>query len=303
MRIGIVARRTRTMDGMLEQGLAAERAGLHTLWASNVFDFDALTVAALWAVRTSSIEIGTAVVPMQTRHPYAMAQQAMSVAHVAKSRFTLGIGASHESVVKGMWGLSYRGAASLAKEYIAILRALMRDGRVDHRGEHYDVHAGIDPTPPIEVPILLAALGPRMVNLAGRDADGLLTWLAGPRVIAEEIVPVASEAAAKAGRSSPRIVAGLPVAITADIAGARSRIARSFQSYARLPAYQRALQSEGVDGAADVALIGDEAAVGERIMRLGTIGVTDVLVSLQTLPKDPEDLERSVGALGRIARS
>ena len=126
-------------------------------------------------------------------------------------------------------------------------------------------------------PILVAALAPKMLALAGREADGTITWMTGLRTVREHTVPRIREAAAAAGRPAPRVVVGLPVAVTRDVAAARASAARGFQIYGALPSYRRMLDLEGAAGPDDVAIVGDESAVGEELDRLAEAGATDFL--------------------------
>jgi alkanesulfonate monooxygenase SsuD/methylene tetrahydromethanopterin reductase-like flavin-dependent oxidoreductase (luciferase family) len=103
--------------------------------------------------------------------------------------------------------------------------------------------------------------------------------MTGPKTLREHTIPRIREAASSAGRPAPRIVVGLPVAVTDDPAAAREAAARIFQVYGGLPSYRAMLDREGAEGPADVALVGDEAAVGERIAALRGIGVTDFLAA------------------------
>ncbi|MCW5889683.1 MAG: TIGR03564 family F420-dependent LLM class oxidoreductase [bacterium] len=283
MRIGIgigsLSGGPATLDDVIAQAQAAERDGFASCWLANIFDLDAILGAALCARATERIEVGTAVVPTYPRHPVAMAQQAISAAAAARGRFTLGIGLSHQMVIDTMLGMSWDKPYTHCREYLAVLRPLLHEGRVDFDGTQYRVHAPLalpGATPP---PILLAALAPKMLALAGRQAEGTVTWMTGPQTIREHTAPRIREAAAAAGRPAPRIVVGLPVAVTREVAAARESASRIFQIYGHLPSYRAMLDREGAGGPADVALVGDEAAVGEQLERLVAAGATDFLAA------------------------
>ena len=197
-----------------------------------------------------------------------MAQQALSAQAIAGGRFTLGIGLSHQIVIEGMFGLSFAKPYSHMKEYLAVLGPLIRTGSVSHAGEEYRVNAQLAVPGATPCPILVAALAPKMLALAGREADGTITWMTGMRTIREHTVPRIREAAAAAGRPAPRVVVGFPIAVTRDVAAARESAARVFQIYGALPSYRRMLDLEGAAGPGDVAIVGDESPVGEELDRL-----------------------------------
>ena len=142
-----------------------------------------------------------------------------------------------------------------------------------------------------------------MLALAGRETDGTITWMTGPRTVRDHTVPRICEAASAAGRPAPRIVVGLPVAVTTDVATARESAARGFQIYGMLPSYRSMLDREGAEGPADVAIVGDESAVGEALGRLAEAGATDFLAVPFNVHGDPGVLERTRALLVRLAGS
>ncbi len=283
MRIGIgigeVSGSSVTIDDLVGQTQAAERDGFASAWFANIFGVDAILAAAICGRATSRIEVGTAVVPTYPRHPTAMAQQALSASAAARGRFTLGIGLSHQLVIEGMFGLSFAKPYSHMREYLAVLAPLLREGTVDYKGEEFRVQAAFSVTGATPPPLLVAALAPRMLGLAGSVADGTITWMTGPRTLREHTIPTINEAAAKAGRGTPRVVVGLPIAVADDVAAAREIAGRAFQVYGTLPSYRAMLDREGVASPGDVAIVGDESAVGEQIAHLAEIGVTDLLAT------------------------
>jgi len=230
-----------------------------------------------------------------------MAQAALSAQAVARGRFTLGIGLSHQVVIETMLGLSFAKPYSHMREYLAVLAPLIRSGSVQFAGEEFRVAANLSVPGATPCPILLAALAPRMLALAGREGDGTITWMTGPRTIREHTVPRIREAAAKAGRPAPRIVVGLPVAVTRDAAAARESAGRGFEIYGMLPSYRAMLDREGAEGPAEVAIVGDESAVGEELERLADGGATDFLAVPFRVEGDPEAVERTRALLIRLA--
>lgn len=275
--IGDIAGRPAELDALVDQAKQAEAAGFSSAWIANIFGFDALTAAAICARETTRIELGTAVVPSYPRHPFAMAQQAASANAAARGRLALGIGLSHQLVIEAMFGLSYAKSYSHMKEYLAVLAPLIRTGKADFDGDMFRVHAALDVPGAKPFPLLIAALAPKMLALAGSVADGTITWMTGPKTLRDHTVPSIRKAAADAGRPAPRVVAGLPVAVSDDPAQARELAGKQFRVYGALPSYRAMLDREGAEGPADVAIVGDEAAVSAQIQALAAIGVTDFM--------------------------
>jgi 5,10-methylenetetrahydromethanopterin reductase len=283
MRIGIgigeIAGTTGTIENLIAQAKQAEADGFASGWFANIFSMDAIIAATVCATATSRIELGTAVVPTYPRHPVAMAQAALSAAAISRGRFSLGIGLSHQIVIEGMLGLSFAKSYSHMREYLAVLGPLVRTGQVSFAGEEFRVNANMAVPGASPCPILVAALAPKMLALAGRETDGTITWMTGPKTLREHTVPRICEAAAAAGRPTPRVVVGLPIAVTTNVAAARASAAKSFQVYGMLPSYRAMLDREGAEGPANVAIVGDESAVRGALAELREAGVTDYLAA------------------------
>lgn len=305
MRIGIgigdIAGSPAGMDDLVAQAKRAEADGFASGWFANIFGADAILAAAICGRETSRIELGTAVVPTYPRHPVALAQAALSAQAAARGRFALGIGLSHQVVIETMLGLSFAKPYSHMREYLAVLAPLIRAGSVQFAGDEFRVAANMAVPGATPCPILVAALAPRMLALAGREADGTITWMTGPRTIREHTAPRICEAATKAGRPAPRIVVGLPVAVTSETAAARESAARGFQIYGMLPSYRAMLDREGAEGPADVAIVGDESDVAEQLGRLADAGTTDFLAVPFRVEGDPDAVERTRALLIRLA--
>ncbi|HVW79836.1 MAG TPA: TIGR03564 family F420-dependent LLM class oxidoreductase [Mycobacteriales bacterium] len=272
--------------------IAAEQAGFASVWvAQPPDDFDALTAVTLMGRVTSRIELGTAVLPIQTRHPIAMAHQALSTQAVCEGRLTLGIGPSHHWVVEDMLGLSYDKPARLVRSYLEVLeKAFAGPGPVDVENEHFRVHNPLAVTDITPTPILLAALAPLMLKIAGAHTDGTILWMADERTIGEHIVPNITKAAAEAGRPAPRVVAGVPVTLCRadEVDGARewARGAMSHSEYS--PNYERLLEHGDAKDAGDFLVAGDESAVRKSLERYRDAGVTDFSVRLLPYGKSRE---------------
>ena len=225
MRIGIFGGDAANgpIDKVIDEARAAADGGFATFWLPQIFGLDALTALAVVGREVPGIELGTAVVPSYPRHPAMLAQQALTTQAVIGGRLALGIGLSHQLVIEGMYGMSFDKPLRHMREYLSILAPIIRDGAASFAGETLTGHVGIDIKGATPCPILLAALGPKMLELAGTVGDGTLTWMTGPATIANHVVPTINAAAEGAGRPEPRIGVGLPVCVTDDIAGARAR--------------------------------------------------------------------------------
>jgi 5,10-methylenetetrahydromethanopterin reductase len=299
--IGDIGGAPADVPGLVAQAKRAEADGFASGWFANIFGMDAIMAAALCARETSRIELGTAVVPTYPRHPIAMAQQALSAQAAANGRFTLGIGLSHQVVIEMMFGLSFAKPYSHMKEYLAVLAPLIRSGSASHQGSEYRVAASLSVPGATPCPILVAALAPKMLALTGAEADGTITWMTGVKTLREHTVPRIREAAAAAKRPAPRVVVGLPIAVTKETAAARKAAAVQFEIYGTLPSYRAMFDREGAAGPADVVIVGDESAVGEALNRLAEAGATDFLAAPFMVPGDHDAQARTRALL--VARA
>jgi 5,10-methylenetetrahydromethanopterin reductase len=270
----------RTIDDVVAAARAAELDGFSTYAMSQIFGLDSMGVLSIVGREIPRIGLATGVVPTYGRHPLTMAQQALTVQAASGGRFTLGIGLSHQLVIEGMLGLSFDKPLRHMREYLDVLMPLLTDGKADVDGETISTHAAIDCVDRIPPSVLVAALGPKMLELAGRVTDGTVTWMTGPATLSSHIVPIITAAAEQAGKPAPRVVASLPICVTNDGDGARDRAAKDFQVYGFLPSYRAMLDREGAAGPADVALVGDEATVGKELGRLADAGVTEFVASI-----------------------
>jgi 5,10-methylenetetrahydromethanopterin reductase len=295
VRIGLFIASPRIED-FVSDARSAKEAGFAGVWAPQIFAFDALTSIAVAGREVAGVEFGTAVVPTFPRHPSALALQALSTQDATGGRLTLGIGLSHQVVVENMWGLSFDKPVRHMREYLSVLLPLLRDKAVSFSGETIKTMAQIQMDVPAP-PVLIAALGPKMLRLAGSVADGTITWMTGPKTVGAHIVPSITAAANHAGRPSPRVVACIPIAVTDDEAAARERCATAFSIYNGLPSYRAMLDREGAGGPADIAIVGNEASVRAQIEDVFTQGATDYVA----VPF--HERERTIGAVAGLARS
>jgi F420-dependent oxidoreductase-like protein len=305
MRIGITLPDPQGPDAfaMLRESLArAADDGLASAWLSNIFHLDALTAVAVVGGQVPGIELGTAVVPTYPRHPVALAQQALTAALAIGGRLTLGIGLSHKIVIEDMLGYSFERPVRHMTEYLSALVPLLAGEAVDVKGETLRAAARLS-TPRVgPVPVLVAALGPAMLRLAGGQADGTVLWMTGPATVRDHVVPTIRDAAAAAGRPDPRVVACLPVCVTDDPAAAHARAAEAFAVYGNLPSYRAMLDREGAAGPADVAIIGDEDAVAARIAAVAAAGATDFVASAFAAAGTPDE-RRTRALLSALAQA
>lgn len=256
MRVGLFLNEPQGPDpiGELRETIArAADDGFTSAWQSHIFGLDALTALAVAGSQVPGIELGTAVVPTYPRHPAALAQQALTTNAALGGRLALGIGLSHQIVIEHMFGYDFSRPARHMKEYLDILLPLARGEKAEVTGETLKANIQLS-TPGTGLPVLIAALAPRMLALAGAVADGTVLWMTGPRTVAEHVVP----------------------AITA---AAKARAAEVFSVYGELPSYRAMLDREGAATPGDVAIVGDEEAVRAQIDGLAKAGVTDFVAA------------------------
>ena len=291
MRIGIFVGSmgaSNGLEGQVQQAVDAESDGFDSFWSAQVAGVDALTLFALAGQRTERIRMGTAVVPTFPRHPVMLAQQALTANAATGGRLDLGIGLSHRPSVEDRWGLSFDRPALHMREYLGVLRALVESGSVEFEGEMFRVNAAIDVPDAAPFPILIAALAPRMLRIAGEHSEGTVTWMVGPKTLRSHVAPRISAAAENAGRPKPRVCVGLPIAVTDDPVAARQRAADNFVRYGQLPSYRRMLDLEGVESPADIAVVGSEEEVESQLREVADAGATELLASIFPIGDDEE---------------
>ncbi len=300
MRTGLMVGATDGPEGTIEsivaQAQTAEKQGFDNLWMANIFGLDAISTLSVVGQATSKIGLGTAVTPSYPRHPTAIAQQALTAGAASGGRFKLGIGLSHQVVIEGMLGFSYEKPALHMREYLSVLAPLLRGETTSFAGEHYTVNnVTLKMGGQAPVPLLVAALGPRMLKLAGEQTDGTITWMTGPNTLETYIIPSINKAANAAGKPDATIVAGFPIILSSDPDAAKVLIAKELQIYGMLPSYRSMLDKEGIEGPADLAFVGNEAELRNKITRLKNIGVTDFCASI--VAADKESFDRTLGFL------
>ena len=274
----------------------AERMGLHGVWAPTMGTGpDALTTLAAAAMRTKRVSLGTGVLPAFTRHPLTMAQQALAIESLAPGRLRLGVGTSHALGMMGTFGVDMTMPLGRLRAYVTVLKAALQRGSVDHESRFYTAHARLPAAP--GTPVLIAALGPAAFRLAGEAADGAVSWLCPPRYLLDTALPAMQAGAAAAGRSTPPLVAGLPIAVCDDVEAVRSTVRGQLANYVRAAFYQRMLVGAGhaeaeagvwSDAMIDAAVVwGAEDTVTARLAALGAAGVDEVAVTPLLTGPDP----------------
>jgi 5,10-methylenetetrahydromethanopterin reductase len=254
--------------------------GFRRMWISQLpWEPDMLTVAAIALREVDEIELATSVLPIQPQHPMYLAQRALTMSLISHGRFTLGLGVSHRLVTEGMWGIPWDRSVRRLNEYLDGLLPLLEGQSADTVGETVTTRGALD-IPNVTPPrVFVAALGPQMLRLAGRRSAGTVTWMTGPKTLAGHIGPTLREAASEVGRpdGSVQVAAAFPIFVTDDVDGARAQAAEQFAMYGQLPSYRAMLDREGFAGPEDVALIGDETSVWQRIEELRSSGVDELI--------------------------
>ncbi len=282
-----------TLQALIKAAQEVEAAGLDSIWMANIFSFDAVGALSVIGAATSRIKLGTAVVPTYPRHPVAMAQQALTAAAASDNRFTLGIGLSHKLVIEDLFGMSYEKPASHMQEYLSLLMPLVRQEAVTAANGSYRINNVQFNVPGAEpVPVVVAALGHRMLKIAGEMSDGTITWMVGPRTMEGHIVKGLNASAQSAGRPAPSVVAGVPIGLTMNPDTLREQTARNLMIYGQLPSYRAMLDREGAAGPADIAVLGDENALRGEIQRYQDAGVTEFNAAI--VSEDEEGYRRTL---------
>ena len=278
----------KTLEESVARAVTAERLGLDSVWTSQLPDArDAALVLAAYAHATQRIGFGTGVLPIYTRHPTAMVQMAATLDEMSGGRFTLGIGISHKVTVESMWGLQLESPVDAMREYLDIVRTSLRDGGCSVDGKYFSAHWAYSGPHRAELPVMISALNPRMLELAGEQADGVVLWMCSPAYVRDNVVPAVTAARQKVGKTMDgfEIVAAVPVCLTTDRAAALEVFRQTVERYANLPYYRKMMDASGfkdelADGVIsegmldELAGIGDENQVRDAIRRYREAGVT-----------------------------
>ncbi|SEG65445.1 F420-dependent oxidoreductase, MSMEG_4879 family [Thermomonospora echinospora] len=277
---------------------AAADAGFAGAYFGQLTSWDAVGLAALAGREVPGIEVGTAVTQTWPRHPLALAGQALTAQAATGGRFTLGVGPSHPQIVEGLFGLPYERPARHVREYLTALMPLLRGEPVDFHGETLTAAGRVEVPVPRPPSVLLSALGPVMLRIAGELADGTVTVWTGPESIADHVVPAITRAAAQAGRPDPRIVATVVVSVTADPEGVLQQTVEQLGMAADLPAYRATLDRQGLTGVHETVVAGDEGTVERALRAYADAGATELIVSAHG---DERDRARTLEFLASLA--
>ena len=273
----------------------AEADGFASYWMAQTTLLDAISGLAIAASGSSTITVGTAVVPTWTRHPQATAAAALTAQAATGGRFVLGIGLLHKPVVEDYFHMKWERPIRHMLDYLDVLQPLLTDGKADHTGEVWSF-TGNSARPTTDPPkVMLAALGEQMLDIAGRRTDGTILWCVGPKTIERQIAPRINGAASDAGRPNPSIVCSLPVWVTDNPEPARQFLAQIFTMYATLPSYRAMLDIEGVQGVDGISLVGSEQQVSDGLAAVAEAGATDFAAVV--MGGNPDELGRTRATL------
>ena len=251
------------VDDVVSQARRAYDVGVRQVWLAQQFDHDAISLAGLIGAAVPGLGVGTSVVPINPRHPLIVASLAQTAQAAAHGNFSLGLGLGAHEPERLAFGTAWPNTIGRLREHLTVLRSDLRHrSRRLHRGRaQCEPRLAGDCRGGTPVPVYVAAMGPKALQVTGELADGTLPYLAGPRTIAEFIEPTIAKAAADAGRPKPRIIAAVPALVSGDVDAARALAAEQLGFYETIPSYQKVIAREGVASVADLAAVGS-AAVG-----------------------------------------
>jgi F420-dependent oxidoreductase-like protein len=278
----------KTLDESVARAQAAERLGFESVWTTQLpYARDASLVLAAYANATQRIGLGTGVLPIYSRHPTAMVQMAATLDELSSGRFILGVGVSHKVTVESMWGLQLQAPVDAMREYLDIVRTSLRDGGCAIEGKHFTARWAYSGPRRADMPIMISALNPRMLDLAGEQADGVVLYMCSPAYIRDHVIPAVTAGRQKVGKTLEGfdIVAAVPVCLTSDRAGAQAVFRQTVERYASLPYYRKMMDASGFASELEagtiseamldeLAGIGDEKQVRDAIRRYREAGVT-----------------------------
>ncbi len=291
---GLLARPN--LDLIIDDIVGADDAGFSSYWLAQTGLVDALGALALAGRDTTLIELGTAVVPTWPRHPQALAAQALTTQAATGGRTVLGIGLAHQPSVENGWKMQWKRPIAHMQQYLDILLPLLEGGQAAVEGDIWG-YEGAAVRPTAATPkVMIAALGPQMLKIAGQRTDGTILWCVGPTTLARQIVPMINDAADAAGRPEPRVVCSLPVCVTDDAAPVKAFVGSMLANYATLPSYRAMLDIEGVHGVEEISLIGNEDEVRHGLAEIAAAGATDFTAVV--IANDAETNARTMAVLG-----
>ncbi|WP_072807161.1 TIGR03564 family F420-dependent LLM class oxidoreductase [Rhodococcoides yunnanense] len=289
------------VEEVVEQAKEASSAGITSVWFGQRFDYDAITLAGIVGREVPELKVGTSAVPIFARHPLLVVSQAQTVQAATHGRFQLGLALGAPHLVEVAFGLPYSKPVELVREFLTVARSLVETGTADHHGELLTaapIYSTAVAGAGTDLPLLVAAMGPRALRASGELADGILPFLAGPRVLEDSIVPQVNKASADAGRPPVRVIAFVAALVTDDVDAGRASAEGAMSLYDGIPSYQRVIAAEGLERASELALVGSAAEVQAGIQRYLDAGATEVVVT-QTNLLGREVQRETWAAIGR----
>ncbi len=284
LRIGVVVNRVSGVETVLKAAEQIETKGYGAAWLTNGGPEDCMPLLAAIAMRCQRMKLGTSVVQTYPRHPVVLAAEANVVDQLAPGRLRLGIGPSH-AVVMDMLGIARVAPFDHLREYVTVLRALNTGEALDFKGEHYRIRSAMGRV--IAVPIMIGALQPKTFELAGREADGAITWLCPASYLAKIGLPALDRGAEEADRRRPPLVAHLAACVHDDAAEVRAAVRNGIPNI-QFPAYQRMLVRAGLEEATGgvwtdelidrVIAWGSPEQVADKIREMFHLGADEVLI-------------------------
>ncbi|MFC8953522.1 LLM class F420-dependent oxidoreductase [Streptomyces sp. NPDC057101] len=291
------------VDASVRLAREAAEAGLRSAWFGQTFGADSPQLAAIVGREVPGLQVGTSAIPVFGRHPLLVSSQAQTAQAATHGRYHLGLALGTKLLTEGGFGLPFERPIARLREFLTALRQLTEYGAADFRGE---LLTAVTPLPARVpgaeggVPLLVAAMGPQALRVSGELADGILPYLAGPRALAEHIVPALVASAEAAGRPAPRVVALVHGVVTDDVERVRRKATEQLAFYEQIPSYARVVELSGARRASDVAVIGDEKTVAAEIRRYRDAGATEVVFSGTEIAGE-EDRRRTWALLGELA--
>lgn len=307
-RVGLVFDTSRAREA-LQMISAAEQAGVRQLWTTQGPGMtDALTIFTVAATQTSTIRLGTSILPTYPRHPLAMVAQVGTFNELAPGRLRLGIGASHRPIIEGIYGIEMTAPLAHTREYLDVLRAALWEGKVDYQGRFYRVKANLPGQ--ARVPILVSTLGEGAFRVAGELSDGALSWNCPVPYLLQSALPALQEGAKLAQRPAPPLVAHVPVSLSTDRQAVAAVARQRLGMYGRLPFYRNMFAQSGhpvpEDGTLPQSLIdslvvsGDEQTIVARLNELLADGLDELLLLLIPVENEAQEWSRLAHLVGRL---
>ncbi|GGJ91407.1 putative monooxygenase (luciferase-like) [Streptomyces camponoticapitis] len=291
------------IDATVTLAQEAAAAGLRSAWFGQTFGADSPQLAAIVGREVPDLQVGTSAIPVFGRHPLIVSSQALTAQAATHGRYHLGLALGTRFLTEGGFGIPFERPVARLREFLTVLRQLTETGSADFEGELLSAHTPMPARVPgadSGVPVLVAAMGPQALRATGELADGILPYLAGPRALAEHIVPTVTAAAEAAGRPAPRIVALVHGVVTDDVDAVRETATDALAFYEQIPSYARAIELSGGERAVDVAVIGDERTVAAEVRRYRDAGATEVVFAGTEIAGDA-DRRRTWDLLGGLA--